>query len=178
MKFTQNIILIGSMGAGKTTVGKKLAEKLGREFIDCDAELERQTGVDIATIFDIEGESGFRKREAAQLTKLLERREIVLATGGGAVLAEENRQKMSRNGIIIYLKTTVEQQLERLQMDKKRPLLSVPDREKVLTDLFSQRDPIYQALADITILSGRRHSSQMAATVLNAVTQYLDEAGL
>jgi len=166
------------MGAGKTTVGKKLAQKLHRDFIDCDAELERQTGVDIATIFDIEGESGFRKRESAQLAKLLERREIVLATGGGAVLAEENRQRMSRNGIIIYLKTSVEQQLERLQMDKKRPLLSVPDREQVLADLFAQRDPVYQALADITVHSDKRHSSQMASTVLSAVNQYLDESGL
>ncbi|MCF6225929.1 MAG: shikimate kinase AroK [Xanthomonadales bacterium] len=178
MKFSQSIILIGSMGAGKTTVGKKLAQKLHRDFIDCDAELERQTGVDIATIFDIEGEEGFRKRESAQLEKLLQRREIVLATGGGVVLIEENRQRMTRNGIIIYLKTTVEQQLQRLQMDKKRPLLSVPDRQQVLTDLFTQRDPIYQALADITVHTDRRHSAEMASTVLRAINQYLDESGL
>ncbi len=166
------------MGAGKTTVGKKLAEKLNRQFFDCDAELEKQTGVDIATIFDIEGESGFRKRESALLASLLEQPEIVLATGGGAVLAEENRQKMSRNGILVYLKTTVDQQLERLQMDKKRPLLSVPDREEVLTRLYVERDPIYQSLADVTVHSGQRHSAQMATNVLSALSLYFEDSGL
>ncbi len=178
MKISQNIILIGSMGAGKTTVGRKLATKLGREFIDCDTELENRTGVDIATIFDIEGEAGFRKRESALLGELLQLPETVIATGGGVVVAEENRIQIRRSGIVVYLETTVEQQLERLRMDKKRPLLSGSDREEILTELYQQRDPIYRELADVVVSSGQGSSAYMSSRILDAINQYLSEISL
>ncbi len=178
MKISQNIILIGSMGAGKTTVGRQLAAKLGREFVDCDTELENRTGVDIATIFDIEGEAGFRKREAALLQELLKLPEAVIATGGGVVVAEDNRIRIRRSGIVVYLETTVKQQLERLRMDKKRPLLSGSDREEILTELYQQRDPIYRELADVIVTSGQGSSSYMSSRILDAINQYLSEISL
>jgi len=178
VKISKNIILVGSMGAGKTTVGRQLAGKLGYEFVDCDAELEARTGVDIATIFDIEGEAGFRKREAALLQELLQLKHAVVATGGGAILAAENRLGIRRSGIVVYLETTVAQQLERLRMDKKRPLLSGSDREEILTEMYRERDPIYRSLADVSVTSGQGSSAYMSKRILEAISQYLAEASL
>ncbi len=178
MKINQNIILIGSMGAGKTTVGRQLATKLGREFVDCDSELENRTGVDIATIFDIEGEAGFRRREAVLLEELLLLPNAVIATGGGVVASEENRISIRRSGIVVYLETTVKQQLERLRMDKKRPLLSSADREEILLKLHHERDPLYRSLADVRVASGQGSSTYMVSRILDAIAKYLAETSL
>jgi len=144
-----NLILIGPMGAGKSTIGRKLAELYGLEFFDLDHEIERRTGATVALIFELEGEAGFRKRETAVLSELAGTRGRVIATGGGSVLEPENRKVIRANGYVIYLKVTIEQQLARLARDRKRPLLDAPDRRARLESLAAERDPLYAELADI-----------------------------
>lgn len=151
-----NLILIGMMGSGKTTVGRSLAKHLGKSFIDSDKEIQKNTGVSIPHIFDIEGESGFRQRETAVILDLIRRDNMVLATGGGSVLAEKNREMLRQNGIIIYLKATVHDLWQRTKHDRNRPLLQTEDPYAKLTELYHQRDPLYQELADIVILSSRQ----------------------
>jgi len=146
-----NLILIGPMGAGKSSVGKRLAKKLNRKFYDCDKVLEDRTGVAISTIFELEGEDGFRQRETKILEELLQLENYVIATGGGAVLSDANIHLISSHGITVYLKASVNSQIKRTRHDKKRPLLQTQDRHATLEKLAKQRNPIYEQLADITI---------------------------
>lgn len=146
-----NIFLIGPMGAGKTTVGKRLARLKGMRFKDSDHEIEQRTGVDIGLIFEKEGEAGFRRREREMITELTQESGLVLATGGGAVLDPDNRRDLSARGYVIYLCTPVDQQLERTRYSRHRPLLQVEDPRQRLQELMDQRDPLYRETADMVI---------------------------
>jgi len=148
------IFLVGMMGAGKTTLGRKLAQALGRRFIDLDHELEARCGVRIATIFDIEGEAGFRRREAALLDACTREPDTVLATGGGAVLRAENRQHLRARGVVVYLHASVDKLHRRTRYDRNRPLLSSDDPRATLAALLDARDPLYREVADVVIDSG------------------------
>lgn len=169
----QNIILIGPMGSGKTTLGRRLAPLVGREFIDLDEELERRCGVEVAVVFDIEGEAGFRKRESALLDELVRRRGQVLATGGGSVLDGNNRALMQQNGLIVWLNTSVDQQIRRLERDRRRPLLAAPDRRKRLTEMAELRNPIYQSLADIEFTSRNEPLGRMTQALHATLKKHL-----
>lgn len=155
------IILIGMMGAGKTTIGRALAKELDIEFLDLDHEIVRRCGVAIPTIFDIEGEAGFRRRETAVLTEVLQQKHLVLATGGGAVMKEENRALLQK-GFIIYLKADLEELFMRVSKDTNRPLLQTENPKQRLQQLLELRHPIYAQLADITVETG---SGAIAGTV-------------
>jgi shikimate kinase len=148
-----NIFLVGMPGAGKTTVGRQLARRLQRNFIDADHEIEARTGVRIPLIFDIEGELGFRDREAKVIAEFATRKDLVVATGGGAVLRPENRAAMRQGGTVIYLNATPELLYERTKLDPNRPLLQVDDPRRKLDELFAQRDPLYRDVADIVVNS-------------------------
>lgn len=151
---SNNIILVGLMGAGKTTVGKLLARHLNKTFIDSDHEIERRTGVNIPLIFELEGEAGFREREAIVIAELCQLRDLVLATGGGAVLREENRRTLQKSGTVVYLRAQVKDLWQRTRHDRSRPLLRTADPKAKLQELFAQRDPIYRAVADIIMDTG------------------------
>ena len=144
------------MGSGKTTMGRALARHLGKAFVDSDEEIQKRTGVTIPHIFDIEGEAGFRQRESAAIRDLMGRDNMVLATGGGAVLAEQNRAMLQQNGIVIYLKASVHDLWQRTRHDRNRPLLQTADPHAKLTELFQQRDPLYRQVADIVVQSGKQ----------------------
>ncbi len=146
-----NIFLVGPMGAGKSTIGKRLAHLLGAEFVDSDREIEQHTGASIPLIFELEGESGFRQRESQILDELTQRSNIVLATGGGSVLVPQNQEMLKKRGKVIYLYTTVAQQLQRTRRDQNRPLLQTDNPEQKLQELFDIRDPIYRQLATLII---------------------------
>ena len=151
-----NLILVGMMGSGKTTMGRALAKYLGKVFVDSDEEITKRTGVTIPHIFDVEGEPGFRLRESAAVRSLVERDNMVLATGGGAVLEEQNRSLLQQNGIVIYLQASVHDLWQRTRNDRNRPLLQTGNPHARLTELFQQRDPLYQQVADIVAHSGRQ----------------------
>ena len=157
----KNIILIGPMGSGKTTVGKQLAKKLRMDFIDADLEIEKRTGVSISTIFDIEGEEGFRVRETKMLKELCEKTSIVLATGGGAIIKEENRILLRKSGYVVYLKTSIETQFKRTQKGTNRPLLEKGDAMEKLEELMKQRESLYEQEADFIVSSGERAVSRV-----------------
>ena len=157
-----NIFLVGLMGAGKTSVGKLLARRLGKSFYDSDQEIERATGVKIPLIFEIEGEAGFRAREAKMLAELAAHRDVVLATGGGAVLAEANRRLLSENGVVIYLRAAVADLWSRTRHDKSRPLLKAADPRATLEQLFAERDPLYREIADIVVDTGSQSLGSLA----------------
>jgi shikimate kinase len=146
-----NLFLVGPMGAGKTTIGRQLAEALNMDFLDSDHEIESRSGATIPWIFDVEGEEGFRKRERAIIDELTQRQNIVLATGGGAVLSESNRQCLKSRGTVIYLSASIEQLLNRTQRDRNRPLLQTEDPLARLEELMQIRDPLYREVADIII---------------------------
>lgn len=146
---TAPIFLVGMMGVGKTTIGRQLATALGRDFIDLDHAIEARCGVRIATIFDIEGEAGFRRRETALLDEYTRVPGLVLATGGGAVLAEENRRMLSERGCVIYLRAGVDELYRRVARDRNRPLLRTEDPRQRIADLLAQREPLYDSVADI-----------------------------
>ena len=151
MKMPGNVFLVGPMGAGKSTIGRQLARELKHEFVDSDREIEQRTGVDIPFIFDMEGEAGFRRREARVIDELTRRPDIVLATGGGAVLDPANRRHLASRGTVIYLRASVDQQLARTARDKKRPLLQTEDPRARLQELFREREPLYRSVADIVV---------------------------
>ncbi len=151
MSVANRIFLIGPMGAGKSTIGRRLARELGLRFIDSDREIEARTGVDIPRIFDIEGEAGFRRREESMIDQLSQEDGIVLATGGGAVLSDTTRERLAMRGTVIYLRTSVDEQFRRTRADRRRPLLQDADPRARLEALLAQRAPLYQATADFTI---------------------------
>jgi shikimate kinase len=151
-----NLILVGMMGSGKTTMGRSLAKYLGKVFVDSDEEIIKRTGVTIPHVFDIEGEEGFRLRETVAIAEIVQRDNLVLATGGGAVLAEQNRTMLQQNGVVIYLKASVHDLWQRTRHDRNRPLLQTADPYAKLTELFHQRDPLYLQVADIVVQSGKR----------------------
>lgn len=151
-----NIFLIGMMGAGKTTVGRLLAKQLGKIFVDSDEEIQQRTGVTIPHIFDIEGEAGFRQREANVIQELVKLDNIVLATGGGVVLNEQNRDALRCNGIVVYLKSTVHDLWQRTRHDRNRPLLQAADPRARLKNLYEQRGPLYAQVADLVMPTGKQ----------------------
>jgi shikimate kinase len=157
-----NIILVGLMGAGKTSVGKLLARRLGKAFCDCDQEIERATGVRIPVIFEIEGETGFRARESRMLAELVQRENIVLATGGGAVLSEQNRKLMRAHGTVVYLRAAPHDLWQRTRHDRNRPLLQTEDRLARLTALHGERDPLYREVAHVVIDTGNQSLTSLA----------------
>lgn len=163
----RNIFLIGPMGAGKSTIGRQLAQMLGMEFIDSDAEIEQRAGADISWIFDVEGEAGFRKREERILNELTQGQGIVLSTGGGSILSKDNRNVLSARGIVVYLETTVDKQFERTQRDKKRPLLQSEDPRQVLEELAKVRNPLYEEIADITLQTDEQNAKVMATQIID-----------
>jgi len=157
-----NIFLVGLMGAGKTSVGRLLAKRLGKDFYDCDQEIERATGVKIPVIFEIEGEAGFRAREARMLAGLAGRRDIVLATGGGAVLSADNRKLLAGNGVVVYLRAVVGELWQRTRHDRNRPLLNTAEPRAKLEQLFAERDPLYRSVADIVVDTGSQSLGRLA----------------
>ena len=158
------------MGVGKSSVGRKLARKLDRPFYDSDQVIEEKTGIDIPTIFEYEGESGFRMREEKVIDELCRREAMVLATGGGAVLVTATRNLLMSRGTVIYLKASVDMLLKRTRHSDRRPLLNVPDKRQVIVELLQQREPLYLQTADHTIDTDRRTVSWTA----NRVLQLLD----
>jgi len=162
-----NYFLVGLMGAGKTTVGRALARKADKTFYDSDQEIEARTGVRVATIFDIEGELRFREREAQVIADLVKLNDIVLATGGGAVLREENRRLLAEHGTVIYLRANIDDLLTRTQFDRNRPLLRTADPRARLASLFEQRDPLYREIADL-IIDTTQQNVNMLVTHLEA----------
>lgn len=162
---TQNIFLVGPMGAGKTTIGKQLAKQLGLSFIDSDHEIEAATGVKIPVIFEIEGEDGFRKRESAMIDSLTQKENLVLATGGGAVLNESNRNHLHNRGTTIYLHATLDELLERTRHDRNRPLLQTDDPRAKLASLLEERDPLYREVAHLIIDTGKGNPKKIAGQI-------------
>ncbi|MGI9228781.1 MAG: shikimate kinase [Gammaproteobacteria bacterium] len=167
MPTQKNIYLIGPMGVGKTSIGKRLAKRLGKQFVDSDIEVEKRTGVTISRIFDIEGEAGFRERESKILKELIERKDTVLATGGGVVLSEENRKLLSANGCIIYLQGSPEHLQERTGKSRHRPLLDTADKKARLLEILAQRVPIYEELADITVNTDDRPPLKVVREIIS-----------
>ena len=162
IRIAGNIFLVGLMGAGKTSIGRLLAKRLGKFFVDSDQEIERATGVKIPVIFEIEGEAGFRARESRMLAELVHGRDIVLATGGGAVLAPGNRRLLAENGTVIYLRAAVTDLWNRTRHDKNRPLLKTADPLRKLEELYTERDPLYREVADIIVDTGNQSLSSLA----------------
>jgi len=158
----RRVFLVGPMGSGKTTLGRRAAARLGLAFLDCDEEIEARTGASVNLIFDIEGEAGFRRRESAMLAELGQRNDVLVATGGGVVTVEENRRLLRRAGLVIWLRTSVAQQLRRLELDRKRPLLQAPDRRARLEALAEARDPLYEEVADRVFRSRERGVARVA----------------
>lgn len=149
MESAPNLVLVGPMGAGKSAIGRRLAERLGLPFADVDEDIEAATGASIPVIFDCEGEAGFRARERSTLAARLAGEALVLATGGGAVLDPDNRRLLRERGYVVWLRSRVETQLERLGRCSNRPLLQRPDREQVLRGLAAEREPLYREVADL-----------------------------
>jgi shikimate kinase len=162
----RNIFLIGPMGAGKSTIGRQLAQMLHLDFLDSDSEIERKTGADIAWVFDVEGEEGFRNREQEMLDELTKKHGIVLATGGGAVIRQENRTHLSARGIVVYLKTSVQKQLARTLKDKRRPLLQTDDPQSVLETLAENRNALYEEAADYIIETDEQSAKVVASQII------------
>jgi len=147
----KSIFLVGPMGSGKTTIGRQLAKALERDFYDSDKEIENRTGASISLIFELEGEEGFRKREIDAIDELTNFHNIILATGGGAVIKDENRQHLHQRGYVVYLKTGIQQLLARTAKDKSRPLLQTADPEQTITNLLQQREPLYLEVAHVIV---------------------------
>ena len=167
-----NVYLIGPMGSGKTTIGQRLANRLGLDFLDSDHELEEQTGASVSLIFDLEGEEGFRQRETAMLKKLASRKNTLIATGGGAVTRSENRRLIRSSGLVIYLKTPVSQQIRRLSRDRSRPLLQSGNRKEKLARLAEERNPLYEELADIVFPAQSRGLDAAAQALYESIQSY------
>lgn len=169
-----NIFLVGMMGAGKTTVGKLLAKQLGKQFIDCDDEIQRRTGVTITHIFDVEGEAGFRQREANVMHDLALCDNLVLATGGGAVLNPLNREILRANGVVVYLKSSVHDLWLRTRHDRNRPLLQTADPHAKLKELYGLRDPLYTQVADLIIPTGKQSVHNLVAQLQQELDRFTE----
>jgi shikimate kinase len=167
----RNIFLVGPMGAGKSTIGRELADRLHLDFFDSDQEIERRTGADIAWVFDLEGEEGFRLREESVIEDLTEKQGIVLATGGGSVISASVRNRLSARGIVVYLETTIDKQVARTQRDRKRPLLQTEEEPRtVLENLAVERNPLYEEIADVIVQT----DDQSAKVVAHKIMERLD----
>lgn len=163
-----NLFFIGPMGAGKTTVGRQIAELFRMPFFDLDHEIEQHTGASVNLVFELEGEAGFRRREAAMLAELAARSGLVLATGGGAVLDPDNRRLLREHGFVIWLDAAIDAQLARLARDRQRPLLHAPDRRARLENLATERNPLYAEIADLHLRScGVGNSTHVAHDLLD-----------
>ncbi|QSP96091.1 shikimate kinase AroK [Marinobacter salinisoli] len=167
MSLPKRVVLVGPMGAGKSTIGRLLARELGYQFMDSDRIIEERCGANIPWIFDVEGEEGFRQRETAMLKELSGQENAVVATGGGAVMRPENRAILKQGAVVIYLKTSIEQQVERTRRDRNRPLLQNEDPEAVLRNLFAIRDPLYTGLADIVMYTDRKSPRLVVRQLVN-----------
>ena len=167
----RNIFLVGPMGAGKSTIGRHLAQQLHMEFVDSDTVIEERTGADIAWVFDVEGEEGFRKREEGVINDLTQEQGIVLATGGGSAMSKENRNRLSARGVVVQLETPIEKQLARTNRDKKRPLLQTADPREALEALAAQPNPQSEEVADYTV----KTDDQSAKVVANQIVKMLEE---
>ncbi len=165
MKRLNNIFLIGPMGAGKSTIGRQLAESLSFRFEDSDHEIQRRTGVDISTIFEYEGEEGFRNREQQAIADLTNQEGIVLATGGGAILREVSRQNLAARGVVIYLHCSPEQQFSRTNRDRNRPLLQTEDPLERLRQLMDEREPLYRQVADLVVSTEKRGTASVVKEI-------------
>jgi len=167
----RNIFLVGPMGAGKSTIGRELADRLHLEFFDSDQEIERRTGADIAWVFDLEGEEGFRLREETVIEDLTGKQGIVLATGGGSVISAQVRNRLSARGIVVYLETTIDKQVARTQRDRRRPLLQTSEEPRtVLENLAVERNPLYEEIADVIVQT----DDQSAKVVAHKIVDRLD----
>lgn len=167
----RNVFLIGLMGAGKTTVGRHLARLLGFEFVDADHEIETHTGATIPLIFEIEGEEGFRKREAAAIAELVKREHMVLATGGGAILLPENRAALRTHGTVVYLRAELETLLSRTSRSNHRPLLNSGDPRTRLEELLRNREPLYRDTADLIVETGRGSAPSVAKKIVTRLKE-------
>jgi shikimate kinase len=168
-----NIFLVGPMGAGKSTVGRHLARALGRDFFDSDKEIEKRTGVSISWIFEMEGEAGFRAREQKVIDDLSQLKDIVLATGGGAILSDDNRRLLRSRGHVVYLSASPEQLFRRTSKDKSRPLLQTDNPKQKIINLLAERGPLYESVADIELRTGEQSISH----AVNEVIKQLDNVG-
>src|SRR5699024_4965674 len=167
MAANPNIYLVGPMGAGKTTIGRRIAELKSMQFVDSDHKIEQRTGVDISFIFDMEGEEGFRRRERKMIAELCELQNTVLATGGGAILDSDTRDLLSARGIVVYLETPLEQQILRTKNAGNRPLLEgIENIEQTLEKLSQQRDPLYRSIADLVITTGDQQAKHLAREIV------------
>lgn len=167
----RNLILVGPMGAGKSTIGRLLAKELRLQFKDSDKEIEQRTGADIPWIFDVEGEQGFREREQSMVAELCALSGVVIATGGGVVLRPENRHELRQGGRVIYLHASVEQQLERTSRDRNRPLLRNAEPEKVLSNLMQIRDPLYREIADVIVETDERPPRLVVQEIIDRLNE-------
>jgi shikimate kinase len=166
----RNIFLVGPMGAGKSTIGRELADKLHLEFYDSDQEIEKRTGADIAWVFDLEGEEGFRKREETVIDELSEMQGIVLATGGGSVISSQIRNRLSARGIVVYLETTIDKQVARTQRDRRRPLLQTSEEPRtVLERLAVERNPLYEEIADVIVQTDDQSAKVVASKIIERI---------
>lgn len=171
---TTNIFLVGLMGSGKTTIGRALAKRLNKRFVDADHEIEARTGASIPWIFEIEGEASFRQREADVIRDLTAQDGIVLATGGGAVLNEQSRQLLKDRGTVIYLRASVNSILQRTSHDRNRPLLQTDDPKARIEELLLQRAPLYQEVAHIIIETGRPNVQSVVQSILSQLSTSSD----
>ena len=171
MKRAGNLYLVGLMGAGKTTVGRLLARRLKLRFLDSDHEIERRCGVKVPVIFEIEGETGFRSRESQTIAELTTIEGIVLATGGGVVMSGENRRLLGASGTVVYLCARPEDLYERVRHDRNRPLLATPDPLARLHELYAERDPLYRAIADLVVDTGRQGVQSLARDLLDKLEE-------
>ncbi|XRX42661.1 MAG: shikimate kinase AroK [Buchnera aphidicola (Eriosoma harunire)] len=166
----RNIFLVGPMGAGKSTIGRQLAQQLNMDFYDSDQEIERRTGADISWVFDLEGEQGFRDREEKIINELTEKQGIILATGGGSILSKKTRNRLSSRGVVVYLETSIEKQLLRTKRDRKRPLLQVDNKKSsvylILSNLANDRNPFYEEIADIKISTDHKTAKSVSYFII------------
>ncbi|MEW6330127.1 MAG: shikimate kinase AroK [Pseudomonadota bacterium] len=178
MSRLDNIFLIGPMGAGKSTIGRHLAELLSKNFLDSDQEIEKRTGAGIPLIFEIEGEAGFRHRESSVLDDLTRQSNLVLATGGGAILSPDNRKFMRERGLVVYLHAPLETLLARTRRDRHRPLLQTTDRRRTLEDILRAREPIYREVADIVIETSHRSPMSVAREIARKLESHAKNENL